>query len=82
MDGPPIAGKGERKKMDFNEAIEVILAFWPLLVLQIGLVIWALADVLRRKTVKSLSKGLWIVIILFVSLFGPILYFIIGRGEE
>ena len=68
--------------MDFNEAIEVILAFWPLLVLQIGLAIWALADVLRRKTVKSLSKGLWIVIILFVSLFGPILYFIIGRGEE
>ncbi len=68
--------------MDFTEVKELLSAFWPLLVLQIGLAIWALADVLRRKTVKSLSKGLWIVIIIVVSLFGPILYFIIGRGEE
>lgn len=68
--------------MDLNEAREIILAFWPLLVLQFGLVIWGLVDLFRRKEVKSLSKPLWAVIIVLVSLIGPILYFIMGRGEE
>ena len=68
--------------MDLNEARDIILAFWPLLVLQLGLAIWALVDLIRRKEVKSLSKPIWAVIIILVNLIGPIVYFIIGRGEE
>jgi len=68
--------------MDLNEARDIILAFWPLLVLQVGLAIWALVDLIRRKEVKSLSKPIWAVIIILVNFIGPIVYFIIGRGEE
>jgi len=68
--------------MDLNEARDIILAFWPLLILQLGLAIWALVDLIRRKEVKSLSKPIWAVIIILVNFIGPIVYFIIGRGEE
>ncbi len=65
--------------MDFKEAI---MAFWPLIALQFILIIVAIVDLLRRKTFKHLSKSVWLLIIILVSLFGPILYFIIGRGDE
>jgi len=65
--------------MDFMEAI---LAFWPVIVLQLALMVAGLIDLYRRKTVKTLSLGIWTVIIVLVSIIGPVLYFILGRGEE
>ncbi len=65
--------------MDFMEAI---LAFWPVLVLQLALMVAGLIDLYRHKAVKNLSIGIWTVIIVVVGLVGPILYFILGRGEE
>ena len=64
------------------ELRDLLVALWPLIVLQLVIVIWALADLLRRKSVKVLPKTGWVVIILAISLFGPIAYFVFGRGEE
>lgn len=53
----------------------------PLLILQIGLMIAALVDLARRERVRG-QKWVWAVIIIFINLIGPILYFFIGREDE
>ncbi len=52
----------------------------PIIVLQLGLMIFALVDLVRREKTKG-PKWLWALIIVFVNLIGPILYFILGREE-
>ncbi len=52
----------------------------PLAALQIGLLIWALIDLTRpERRVRGDQKVVWALIIIFISLFGPLLYFIVGR---
>ena len=54
----------------------------PLVVLQLGLLIFAIVDLLRDdRAVRGGNKGVWAVIIVFVSLIGPILYFLVGRED-
>ena len=53
----------------------------PLVILDLGLIIFALVDWSRRKRTKG-PKWVWLLIILFVSTFGPILYLILGREED
>ncbi|MET3683116.1 hypothetical protein ABID56_001207 [Alkalibacillus flavidus] len=50
----------------------------PLVVLQLILIIVALID-LRRVDATNGPKWLWVLIIIFGNLAGPILYFIVGR---
>ncbi|HSW35219.1 MAG TPA: PLD nuclease N-terminal domain-containing protein [Candidatus Limnocylindrales bacterium] len=61
---------------------ELLRMLWPLLALQLLLMIWALVDLSRRKQVKKLPKLGWAAIIAFINLFGPIIYFLYGRGDE
>jgi predicted PurR-regulated permease PerM len=49
--------------------------------LNLGLLSWALVDLLKRKNVKYLSKAGWIIIIA-VIIFGSVIYLLAGRGEE
>jgi hypothetical protein len=54
----------------------------PLVLLQVGLLIWALIDLTRpERRVRGDSKAVWALIIVFISFFGPLLYFIVGREE-
>jgi DMSO reductase anchor subunit len=52
----------------------------PLLVLQLGLQIWALVDLARREATNG-PKWLWAVIIVIGELLGAVVYFIAGRKE-
>ena len=62
-------------------AMEIITTFWPLLALQLILSLAAIISILRRGETKKLPKIAWVIIVLVVSTFGPILYFIYGKGE-
>ena len=53
----------------------------PLLVIQAILIIIALVDWIRTKETNG-SKWLWLLIILFITMLGPILYFVIGRRQQ
>jgi hypothetical protein len=64
-----------------NEVKELLLALWPLILLQYAVVIWALVDLVRRGIVKGLPKIAWGIIIL-TGLIGSIIYLAAGRGEE
>jgi ABC-2 type transport system ATP-binding protein len=61
---------------------ELLLLLAPLLLLELGLLVFAVADLLRDdRVVRGGNKGLWAVVIVFVNLIGPILYLLIGRED-
>jgi hypothetical protein len=68
--------------MGFDEVLDLMLKLWPLLLLQVVLMVWALVDLLRRRSTRSLSMPVWIVIIVLINFFGPIAYFLFGRAEQ
>jgi len=53
----------------------------PLLIIEIGLLVIALVDLIRRENVKHLPKWVWAVIIIVLNFIGPIAYLIVGREE-
>ena len=50
----------------------------PLIVLQVILMIAALVSCMKQEETNG-PKWMWVLIILFVNLLGPILYFVMGR---
>ena len=65
-----------------QEIADLLRMLWPLLAFQLLLTVWAIIDLVRRKTVKALPKWAWALIIVLVNIFGPIIYLVFGRGEE
>jgi hypothetical protein len=64
---------------DLGALIPILI---PILVIQIGLLVAALYDLTRpTRRVKGGSKVVWALVIIFVNLIGPILYFLVGREE-
>ena len=53
----------------------------PIVLLQLALIVAALLDLRRRARTKG-PQWVWVLVILFVNLIGPILYFVIGREDE
>jgi phospholipase D-like protein len=63
--------------VDISDLLPLLI---PLVVLQVGLLVWALIDLTRPcRRVRGDSKAVWALIIVFISFFGPLLYFIVGR---
>jgi len=64
------------------QLLQNILPFLiPLILIQLGLVIFALIDLIRREKTRG-PKWVWVLIILFLNFLGPILYFVVGREDE
>ena len=53
----------------------------PVLIIQLVLLVTALVDLIRRSHTRG-PKWVWALVILFVNIIGPIVYFIFGRVEE
>ena len=53
----------------------------PILILQFILMIIALVSCLREEKTNG-PKWVWILIILFINLIGPVLYFVVGRRND
>jgi len=65
----------------FETMMDFLPFLIPLIVIQVGLTIASLVHVLRHKTYRRGSRPLWVVVS-FISIIGPVLYFTIGKGEE
>jgi hypothetical protein len=52
----------------------------PILILQLGLMIFSLADLVRRERTRG-PKWVWALIIIFGELIGPVVYLVFGREE-
>lgn len=64
-----------------NELRELLPLLWPLIVIQLALIVFALLD-LRQRTATRGPKWVWVLVIVFVNLIGPIIYFVVGRNDE
>lgn len=53
----------------------------PIFIIQLILIIVAVVDLIRIESTRG-PKWLWVLIILFVNIIGPILYFVIGRRNN
>jgi hypothetical protein len=61
---------------------QVIALLIPIVLIQLGLMIAALIDLERdERRVRGGSKFVWAIVIVFVNVIGPILYFVAGREE-
>jgi hypothetical protein len=63
-----------------NELRELLPLIWPVIVIQVGLMIFALLDLSRRRETRG-PKWAWALVIIFVNIIGPIVYFVIGRED-
>ena len=65
------------------ESIQEYLPFLiPLVIADFALAMTALIHVLKHPNYRFGNKVMWIVIVLFIQIIGPVVYFLIGRGEE
>lgn len=63
-----------------TEQILALLA--PIVVIQLGLMIAALYDLEKEERhVRGENKLVWVLVIVFVNVIGPIVYFVAGREE-
>jgi len=61
---------------------QVIALLLPLVVIQLGLIIAALYDLEKEERhVRGGSKLVWVLIIVFINVIGPIVYFMAGRQD-
>jgi hypothetical protein len=59
---------------------QLLLLLIPIILIQIGLMIYSLVDLARREQTRG-PKWLWALIIIFGELIGPIVYLVWGRNE-
>jgi hypothetical protein len=62
---------------------QIIALLLPIVLIQLGLMIAALIDLEKEERhVRGDSKLIWALVIVFVNVAGPILYFLAGREES
>ncbi len=53
----------------------------PVIILELGLLIFALVDLIRREKTRG-PKWAWALVIVCINFIGPIVYFFFGRQDE
>ena len=66
---------------EIEQLMEYMVIILPLLLLNLGLVVFSLVKIFKDG-VDNLNKCLWIVIVIFVNLVGPILFLMLGRKKD
>lgn len=56
-------------------------AIAPIIVLQVILMLIALISCMKEEKTNG-PKWMWILLIIFISLIGPVLYFVVGRRND
>jgi hypothetical protein len=54
----------------------------PLFLLELGLLVFALVDLIKRPAITGNSKIIWILVIVLINFIGPIIYLAAGRKEK
>ena len=68
--------------MDLAMLKEYLPFLIPLIAAQLALGINALIHVLRHPHYRFGNKVIWALIVMFIQIIGPVVYFAFGRGEE
>jgi hypothetical protein len=63
-----------------EQLIEWIPFLIPIVLIQLALMIFALIDLIQRERTKG-PKWMWVLIVVFVNIIGPVVYLFVGREE-
>jgi hypothetical protein len=64
----------------FDQLVKYLPLLIPIFLLQLGLMAYALVDLVRRERTKG-PKWVWALVIIIINLIGPIVYLLAGREE-
>jgi hypothetical protein len=64
------------------DAATIALVLLPFLIIQVGLMLYALYDLFQEDRRVRGDKIIWALVIAFVSIIGPLIYFFVGRDES
>ncbi|WP_346908012.1 PLD nuclease N-terminal domain-containing protein [Faecalicatena orotica] len=62
--------------------MEYLPVLLPVIIIQLVLMLTALVHALRHPHYRFGNRIIWVLVIVFGQMIGPIIYFVIGRGEE
>lgn len=65
-----------------EELLEYLPIILPFVVIQIILMIIALIDWNKNKESLESMKLVWLIVIIFLNIFGPIIYFLFARRNN
>jgi hypothetical protein len=65
---------------DFDFFTKYLPLIIPLVVIQLGLMIYCLVDLAKREKTKG-PKWLWVIVVILGELIGPVIYLLFGRDE-
>ena len=54
----------------------------PLLIIQFFLIVVSLSNIFKHKNYKCGNRLIWTLVVIFINIIGPVLYFIIGRDDN
>lgn len=60
---------------------ELLLVLSPVIMIEIVLAIAALISIFKSDGYKRGSRMMWILIVVFIQIVGPISYFVLGKGD-
>jgi len=72
----------QKKEDTMNDIIEYLPFIIPIVLVELILMIVALVHLLKHRNFRFGNQIMWVLIVVFLQIIGPILYFTIGRGEE
>jgi hypothetical protein len=67
--------------MKLSEIQQYIPFLVPVVIIELILLVAGLVDLIRREHTRG-PKWVWAIVIVFVNMIGPIIYFVFGRKEE
>lgn len=66
-----------------NKIIEYLPFILPLIVAELGLLVYTLHHILTHRNYKRGSRKVWLIIVIVgMEFIGPILYFLLGREDD
>ena len=65
-----------------NRLFEILPLLVPVLLIDFALAAAAVKHILRHPRYRMGNRAMWLVIVVVLLLFGPIVYFVFGKGEN
>lgn len=65
-----------------NTLFDILPLLVPVLLVDIALAVAAVRHILRHPRYRFGNRVMWLVIVVVLLLFGPIVYFVFGKGKN
>lgn len=65
-----------------SELVKYLPVLVPVILIEMILMVTAVIHIVRHRSFRFGNMAVWLCIVIFIQIIGPVLYFTIGRGDE